>query len=269
MLDIDTRLGAVRVRTMGTGPPAVLWHSLFVDSTSWDRVVAGLAAHRRLILIDGPSHGASAPVRHRFTLSDCAGVAMDVLDHLQEHNPVDWVGNAWGGHVGIVFARAHPASTRSLVTIGTPVRALTPAERRHILPLVGAYRLLGPIKPLVNGVQDALLGPGAPPAPAISVPLRAADRKGMYTAMRSIMLGRPDLRDLLATLDTPTLMLAVADDAYGSTSETRTAAAMLPNGAFATLAGAGHVAPLLDSAPQVVATVTAFWAEVHPATARE
>jgi pimeloyl-ACP methyl ester carboxylesterase len=262
-VDISTRLGTLRVRTIGTGPPAVLWHSLFVDSTSWDAVLDTLASQRRLILIDGPSHGASAPVRRRFTLSDCADAAVEVLDQLGVRAPVDWVGNAWGGHIGIVFASSHPARVRSLVTIGTPVRALTSGERRRIRPLVGAYRLVGPIKPLMAGVQDALLGPGATDTHMISGPLRAANRRGMYTAMRSVMLARPSLLGLLPTIRTPTLFLAVNEDPYGSPSETRAAAELLPDGRFGTLAGAGHVAPLLQSAPDVARIVADFWREVR------
>ena len=35
---IPTRVGSLAVRVVGEGPPAVLWHSLFVDDRSWDRV---------------------------------------------------------------------------------------------------------------------------------------------------------------------------------------------------------------------------------------
>ena len=36
---VPTRLGPLRVETAGSGPPAVLWHSLFVDSTTWNLLV--------------------------------------------------------------------------------------------------------------------------------------------------------------------------------------------------------------------------------------
>ena len=36
---VATRLGPLRVQTVGSGPPAVLWHSLFVDSTTWNLLV--------------------------------------------------------------------------------------------------------------------------------------------------------------------------------------------------------------------------------------
>jgi hypothetical protein len=38
-----------------------LWHSLFVDSTTWNLLVAPLASERPLVIIDGPDHGGSPP----------------------------------------------------------------------------------------------------------------------------------------------------------------------------------------------------------------
>ena len=72
----------LHVETAGSGPPAVLWHSLFVDSTTWNRLVQRLPPNRRLILIDGPGHGDNPSLRRPFTLDDCAGAAVEVLDHL-------------------------------------------------------------------------------------------------------------------------------------------------------------------------------------------
>jgi pimeloyl-ACP methyl ester carboxylesterase len=88
-----------------------------------------------------------------------------VLDHFRIGEPADWVGNAMGGHVGIPFAAAYPGRCHSLATIGSPVHALTPPERRKIAVLTGLYRLTGPVPPLVNLLTDALLGPrGVGPA---------------------------------------------------------------------------------------------------------
>jgi pimeloyl-ACP methyl ester carboxylesterase len=78
---VATTLGQLHVRTLGSGPIAVLWHSLFVDSTTWQRVTGPLSARRRLILIDGPGHGRSAPARRLFTVEECADAAAQVLDN--------------------------------------------------------------------------------------------------------------------------------------------------------------------------------------------
>ena len=58
---IPTRVGSLAVHVRGEGPPAVLWHSLFVDERSWERVEAGLDRERRLVIITGPGR----PIRIR------------------------------------------------------------------------------------------------------------------------------------------------------------------------------------------------------------
>jgi pimeloyl-ACP methyl ester carboxylesterase len=105
---VETRLGALAVRVRGEGAVAVLWHSLFVDDSTWNRVEEDLARARRLVIITGPGHGASPDPGRRYNMDECAEAAADVLAALGIDKPVDWLGNAWGGHVGGQMARAVP-----------------------------------------------------------------------------------------------------------------------------------------------------------------
>ena len=57
---IETNVGSLAIQERGEGRPAVLRHSLFMDERSWERVEEDLSADRRLVLITGPGHGASA-----------------------------------------------------------------------------------------------------------------------------------------------------------------------------------------------------------------
>jgi pimeloyl-ACP methyl ester carboxylesterase len=260
---VPTRLGTLHVDVLGTGRPAVLWHSLFVDSATWNRVRVALGESRRLFMIDGPSHGGSASMTRRFSLDECAGAALDVLDHLEITEPVDWVGNAWGGHVGILFAAAHPERCRSLVTIGTPIHALGSSERRQIGALVGLYRLVGPVGPLVKAVEEGLLSPQTRATDPDAVrlvgdALRHAGRRGMYTALRSVMLARPDLSPVLSDIAAPTLIITGDELPVLTPSDARVAAAMLPRGTTAVIAGTRHLAPL-EAATAVVELVVEFW----------
>ena len=77
------------------------------------------------MIINGPGHGASGDPGRRYSLRDCATAAGQVLDRLAIGGAVDWVGNAWGGHVGLRFAADRPVQCRSLITLGTPVAALS------------------------------------------------------------------------------------------------------------------------------------------------
>lgn len=260
---VITRLGPLNVRATGAGPTALLWHSLFVDSTTWARVEPGLANHRRLILVDGPCHGTNPPVPGPLNLDDCVGTATDVLDHFGVTEPVDWLGNAWGGHVGILFAQAHPDRCRSLVALGTPVHALARAERRQIRLLAAVYRIAGP-RPLVKSLVDALIGPRARTDDPVGFAIvadafRRADRRGMYDATRWLSIRRRDLTSVLDRLGTPTLLATNHHDPMWTVDDARAAAGRLHRGGLIILPGHGHTGPLLQAPSTVVEVVAEFW----------
>lgn len=279
---VPTRLGPLNVDVSGDGPPAVLWHSLFVDSTSWARLRPRLATRRRLILVDGPGHGPNRRPAGPFTLDDCAAAAVEVLDHLEITEPVDWLGNAWGGHTGVTFAAAHPDRCRSLLTIATPIRALPAADRRQVRLAYVLHRLFGP-GAIATIMADALLGRDlrrADPAAGRVVieAFRRADRAGMRTAIESISLRRPDLTDRLGEIKVPTLMVTGRDDPMCTPLDTAAWAALIPGGNRPTggdgptggsrvVPGAGHLAPLFD--PGTADLILDFWAgESEPRASR-
>src|SRR5690348_8929515 len=103
---VSTDLGRLHVRRTGSGPPVVLFHSLFVDSRSWGPLVDTLAKHRTIYTIDAPSHGRSEAVDRDFAFDELVDAAQQALEHLGLTESVDWVGNALGGHIGIHLAAA-------------------------------------------------------------------------------------------------------------------------------------------------------------------
>lgn len=237
---------------------------MFVDSETFASVAPELGQGRELFLVDGPGHGDSPGPRRLYSLQDCAAAAVQVMDALQVADPVDWVGNAWGGHVGILLADSSPDRIRTLVTIGSPPYPLAGAERRKTALLVRLYRVLGPgsfSKPVV----EALVGQGAAAsapsaASVVATAFQRGDRRGKYWAMRSLMLRRPDLRPVLPRLQVPTLMMAGRDDPMNDVGEAERAVRSMPAGQFVPVTGGGHVAPLLVAPEEVTRTILEFWA---------
>ncbi|MBP2452816.1 alpha/beta fold hydrolase [Mycolicibacterium lutetiense] len=263
---VTTDLGRLHVRCSGAGPPAVLWHSLFVDSQSWGPIERALARDRAVYAIDGPSHGKSDAVKRDFTFAECVAAAEQALEGLGLHEPVDWVGNAWGGHVGIRLAADEQPRLRTLTTIGTPVQALTRREKwMKGWPLVGLYQLVGPNAFIVKQLSDSILGSSgvaAEPnqAAVILDSFRTADRMGMLHAMRSMMLHRSGVSDLLTAIRVPTLVLAARDDMMGwQAAEARQACAAIADCRVEEVAGTGHVSPLLIDCDRIVGLLTEFW----------
>ena len=266
---VRTDLGRLHVQRTGTGPPAVLWHSLFVDSRSWGSLIDDLARHRTVYAIDGPSHGRSDPVPRDFSFDEVTGSALQALDRLGLTDPVDWVGNAWGGHVGIRLATG--SRLRSLTTIGTPVQGFNLAEKlTKAWPLVGLYRVVGPSRLTVRLLFDSLVGPNslsAEPHQAADVvaSFREADRVGMYHAMRSMMLKRASVEHLLGSITVPTLVMPVRDDVTGwRPDEARRTCAAIADCRVEEVAGTGHVSPLLIDRGRILQLVTDFWEVTVP-----
>jgi pimeloyl-ACP methyl ester carboxylesterase len=266
---VPTSLGRLNVGQAGSGPPVLLWHSLWVDSRSWGPLVDSLGAHRRVVTIDGPGYGRSDPIRRDFTLEDCANAAAETLDHLGISEPVDWVGNAWGGHVGITLAADQPHRVRSLVTIAAPLLPVGAWQRwTQTYPLAVLYRLTGPNRVVTKALFDALLGSDAikahPDRAANMVrAFREMDRESIRRTIRFMHRWRP-LTDTLPAITAPTLFLAGdLEDQHWSPVDARAAAATMPNAQVATLAGAGHVGPLLFDVDLIAYTVTEFWRSVR------
>src|ERR1700710_1729052 len=261
---VATGLGRLRVLRRGTGPATILWHSLFIDSRSWAPVMDELdtldeGAPRTVIAIDGPSHGRSEPINRDFTFAECTRAAADALDGLGITEPVDWVGNAWGGHVGILLAATQPQRIRTLTTIGTPVHG--PDLRFRVTtgwPLMAVYRLFGPIRLISDPLSKALMGPDD--SQGVMDAFRHADRTGMYHAMRWMMLNRPRLHDRLPHIVAPTFMLAAHDDVEGCPpEEAQAACATMRNARAEVVSGGGRVSPLLVDAKTVARTLVDFW----------
>ena len=261
---IDTALGRLHVEVDGDGPPAVLWHSLFVDSGTWARLRPLLRDERRLILIDGPGHGQSSSPPSTFDIQACAMAATEVLEALGVSDQVDWVGNAWGGHVGLTLAATSPGWCRSVATIATPVRALSRRERMTIVPMVWVYRFIGAPPPLANGVGRALLGDAFmrswPDETARVVKsFRDAPRSGMHRAMTNAMLRRVDLEPRLPDITAPTLMVVPTADPILPAEQIHTAVSQMPCAAAVELQAEAHVAPIIANADELARIITAFW----------
>jgi pimeloyl-ACP methyl ester carboxylesterase len=197
-------------------------------------------------------------------MEDCATAAVAVLDALGVAEPVDWLGNAWGGHVGIAFAARWPERCRTLVTVGTPVHAYSPKSRAKVWSLLVAYRFLGPAAFLRDGVVDTLLSPRTLAQDPGAVHLTRecfsnADRAMLSNAIVSISLRRRDLTPLLSQVQAPTLFITGADHPDWTPDQARKASQMLPQGAVSVLNGAAYLGPL-ETPGEFARLVRDFWA---------
>ncbi|MFI6219957.1 alpha/beta fold hydrolase [Nocardia salmonicida] len=257
-----TRLGDLHVRINGTGRTTVLWPSMFVDSHIFDRVLPLLPRDRRYVLVDGPGLGLSAPLTRPSDITEAAGAALDLLTGLAVAEPVDWVGNAFGGHVGYKLA-AMPGVLRSLVAVSAPSVPISAALRRRLVLLAPLLRYLGTVGPVRNAVVGAMLTDASAADPEIRrIVLESLARphsRSMSNALTSFILNRVDVTAELASITVPCLYVASDDRGDWSPEDAAHAASVTPNARSVTIIEARTLVPLEQPAA-LAAELTTFWA---------
>ncbi len=263
---VPTSLGRIAVHVLGAGLPTVLWHSMFVDGSSWGFLLPALLPGRRLLVVDGPGYGRSDRLRRTVAVSDSVAAAVDVLAALAPGTAVDWVGNAWGGHVGMELAATRPDLVRSLVAISSPTTPIGPKLRRQIQLLVPIMTVLGPVPPVRRAILEGMLTDESQTDPqAIGVVIDAlalAGRRSTARTVRSFILNRVDITDLLPGIEAPALFVAGDDRGDWTPEEAEAAAALAPFARSAVVPGSRTLVPVEQ--PAALATlIREFWASLE------
>jgi pyruvate dehydrogenase E2 component (dihydrolipoamide acetyltransferase) len=97
----------------GDGEPLVLLHGVATSRLVWSRVIEPLARRRRVIAVDVPGFGQSAPAGPGFDLDRVADALVGGL-RLERF---DLVGHSLGGAVAVATAARHPEAVRTLVLV--------------------------------------------------------------------------------------------------------------------------------------------------------
>jgi pimeloyl-ACP methyl ester carboxylesterase len=239
---------------------------MFVDSHTWDTLLPLLLAGapgRQFVLIDPPGLGRSDPLTRRSSIAEAADAARDALDALGVTEPVDWVGNAFGGHVGYQLA-TDPSVVRSFVAISAPTEPVPPALRRQINLLHPLLRLAGPVGPVREAVVSAMLTDASAATPGIRdvviASLNGPTRRSMSHALRSFIIDRNDVTDRLADIRVPSLFIASDDRGDWSPQDAERAAALAPRATPLTISAARTLVPLEQPSAVADALLT-FWAD--------
>ena len=258
---VPTRLGRLNVRTIGQGAPTIMWSSMFVDSHTWDPVVPLLPPGRRYVLVDPPGLGLSEPLRRASDITGAADAAVDLLGELDVEGPVDWVGNAFGGHVGLKLG-TRPGLLRSLVAISSPAEPVPSALRRQINLLLPILRAAGPVGPVRSGILAGMLTDASaeqgPIRQVVEASLARPGRRSMALAVRSFILNRVDVTAELADLAVPSLFVASDDRGDWSPEDATAAAALVADAEVVTIEAARTLIPL-EQPEALVSHISRFW----------
>jgi 3-oxoadipate enol-lactonase len=225
--------------------------------------VAALRGRHRLILIDGPGHGASGASPTRFSMAACADAVARVLDVLEVAQRVVCVGTSWGGLVAGEFALSHAQRTRAVVMLNAPVFQ-SKARFRDGFVSWGA-RWLKWSNVYVQGVAESYFMPAtrqreAAFMAAFGTHIRRASGAALAQAVRSVLLERADLASRLHSIAAPTLFVAGTHDSMCPVEGQRRVAAQLPHGRFVELPTA-HLS-VVDAPVETTRAIDAFLNEL-------
>lgn len=123
-------------------PTVVLAHGVLMDMTMWDRQVADLASHHRVVRYDMWGHGGSADPRGPRSLEDYVDQMATVIGIASDLGPPALVGFSMGGLLAQAFAIEH-ADRLDRVVLMNAVYDRTEAQREASAKRLGDFETLG------------------------------------------------------------------------------------------------------------------------------
>lgn len=249
---IDTTIRGLHVVIDGNpaAPPLLLIHGSGATGTTWAPVVPSLAAEFRVITIDLPGCGRSAPAP-TYAVAQQADQTAAVLDELDVRQ-ADIVGHSSGGYVATALVERRPDLVGDLILVSTG------PSLSALLPQPPVVRLLStpPFGPLVWAIRtDSMIrrAVAATAAAPVTVPDEVlADMRTMsYRTLRAILAANTDyieartVPERLLDADKPPLVIFGDSDPRWDPASAREYEAV-PGAEIRYLRGVGHIAMLED-----------------------
>jgi len=195
-------------------PPLVLANSLGTTLAMWDPQADALARSFRLIRYEHRGHGHSPAAAGPYEIADLAGDVLELLDRL-EIARTSFCGLSVGGMVGIWLAAHAPERIERLILCCSS-SYMGPEPARALAERAAAVREAGSVEVIADAVLARWLTPAyVAHQPRVRERLRAmlvATAPEGYAACCGA-IERMDLRDDLARVRAPTLVVAGEHDA--------------------------------------------------------
>ena len=238
-VDVD---GPLAWREQGAGQAVLFLHGLGGSRTSWEPQLAGLSEAFRCIAWDMPGYGASAPVEP-LTFAAIADSVARLLDAAAVER-AHLVGESFGGMHALHTALRHPDRVGRLVLANTsPAFGLdgTDPDAWRAARLAPLDAGLAPAD-IAEDVLTAIAGPGLN---SDMLAMRVAGfaripSSGLRAAVEC--LPTHDIRNWLADIAAPALVVAGELDAETPVAYARALADGLPDVELVVLDGVGHLA---------------------------
>jgi pimeloyl-ACP methyl ester carboxylesterase len=245
-----------------SAPPLVLLHGLAERRQVFDQLAPFLAAHLRLVAVDLPGFGASPRLPGGgFDLGAVCLRVEGVIAELGLERPA-LLGHSLGGGVAVRYAAERPGALRALTLIAPAgliaSGAVRPSWRRPRLHAIGRafIRAATPLIAARPGLRERafarVVGDPSRLDRSLARELLLGAAQGRSTPAAGIEIVYAGLRDRLAALTLPALVVWGERDHVVSARYAEPLRDALPDGRLLSMPGIGHV-PMCE-APGAVAT---------------
>ncbi len=201
---------ALAFEAEGVGFPLLMGSSLGTDSRLWVHIGTALSDSRRVIRYDHRGHGMSPVPDGDYTLEQIATDALELMDSLGIEC-ADYCGVSMGGMVGMWLAAHHPSRIRRVVLASTSSHMAPQQPWIDRAALVRAEGMASVVEPtLERWLTPEFLAVESPELRATREQLLDTDPQGY--AGCAMAVGQMDLRDDLASITAPSLVIVADDD---------------------------------------------------------
>ncbi|HZL60537.1 MAG TPA: alpha/beta fold hydrolase [Stellaceae bacterium] len=246
---------ALDIELRGQGRDLVLLHSLLSDRTAFDRIAPRLARERRLVLVNLPGFGASAPAGPG--LEDFADRIAEALPRAGVGPGADLLGNGFGGFVAVALAVRHGQQFGKLVLVDTGA-AIPDAGKAAFHAMAERVEKGGMVAvvemALARMFPDDFLADHPQIAEERRASLLRADPGHFAAACRG--LAKLDLRAEIKSIANPTLVVVGLRDRSTPPALSHALAADIPGATLVALPHCGHSPHIQDP--------DGFWNAVKP-----
>jgi 3-oxoadipate enol-lactonase len=217
-------------------PALVFLNSLGTDLRMWDAQATALRDELRIVRCDARGHGGSPMAPGPWTLADLGGDVLALLDSLAIER-ASVAGVSLGGATAVWLAAHAPERVERLLACFTSAYFGPPDPWRERATTVRAEGVAKVSEGVVGRWFTDAIDPGL--RARMKAMLEATPPDG-YAAATEVVAGL-DLRDDLAAVVAPTLVVSGAEDTATPSAEGRALAAGIPGANFTELPAAAHL----------------------------
>ncbi len=229
---VDAPGGVVTYFTVGSGPAVVLVHGANDQAGLWMKTAEALKGDHKVVVLDLPGHGESAPASGPLQFDTLMGGIRAVIDKECPDGKIVVVGNSLGGWLAMLWALENPSRTAGVVLEnagGVSVDYKGPS-------------LLPKNRDEAREVIKAVMGPSAPPIPGYLLDDLVRRAPSSQVARLATVDVTPYLLDArLASVNFPVALVWGKDDGIATIEYAEHYRSLIPQATLTAIPNCGHI----------------------------